>query len=116
MPEEILHAHKCVACEKAGKETVWLHDNEKAGDVAAHKCPVCGSIEWRKHSVETKKTEGQAREWAQVPAQQQISSIEMFMYTVLNQLVFVALVTISVLLAFRVQDFIKEKGLPKLPQ
>jgi len=47
-----MHAHRCMACSKNGIDTVWIHGDNRAGDVAAHKCPKCGEIQWKKWMVE----------------------------------------------------------------
>jgi formate dehydrogenase maturation protein FdhE len=46
-----VHAHRCENCAKNGTETVWMHGDEKAADIAAHSCPKCGTVEWKKYLV-----------------------------------------------------------------
>lgn len=46
-----MHAHICQVCAKNGKETVFVHSDDNAGNVAGHTCPECGSIEWKKAIV-----------------------------------------------------------------
>lgn len=36
-----LHVHKCPSCFNE-----WCHSSESAGDVAAHSCPACGTVQW----------------------------------------------------------------------
>lgn len=43
-----MHAHRCENCFKTGKQTVWIHGEECVGKVAAHTCPECGAVEWKK--------------------------------------------------------------------
>jgi hypothetical protein len=52
--EEIVavHAHICTACHAKGKNVVWVHGDDKAGNVEAHKCPACGTINWKKFLVQ----------------------------------------------------------------
>lgn len=50
-----MHAHKCQACEKSGKEVIWIHPDICRGKVAAHKCPECGTINWKQCRVESAK-------------------------------------------------------------
>src|SRR6266403_378325 len=50
-----MHAHKCEACEKNGKEVVWVHPDICRGKVAAHKCPECGTVNWKQCKVESAK-------------------------------------------------------------
>lgn len=47
-----VHAHRCEACAKLGKTVVWIHPDTGVGDVAAHQCPQCGAVEWKKFLVE----------------------------------------------------------------
>lgn len=47
-----MHAHRCMACLAKGVNTVWVHGDNLAGDVASHKCPACGEIQWKKWMVE----------------------------------------------------------------
>jgi hypothetical protein len=54
-----IHAHRCENCVKNGEETIWMHGDEKGGDVAAHKCPRCGTVEWKKFLVRPVKLPGQ---------------------------------------------------------
>lgn len=50
-----MHAHRCMECIKTGKNTVWIHDDTCAGNIAAHKCPECGEVQWKKWMVEIGK-------------------------------------------------------------
>lgn len=47
-----VHAHKCQACAKAGKAVFWIHSDDCKGVVQAHKCPECGTVEWKKALIE----------------------------------------------------------------
>lgn len=47
-----VHAHKCQACAKAGKQVFWIHSDDCKGVVQAHKCPECGTVEWKKALIE----------------------------------------------------------------
>ncbi len=47
-----MHAHRCEICATNGKQVVWVHPDTGAGDIAAHRCPQCGNIEWKKFLVE----------------------------------------------------------------
>lgn len=48
-----VHAHRCEKCLESGKQTFWIHGDDKAGAVEAHKCPECGEIQWKKWMIET---------------------------------------------------------------
>lgn len=50
-----MHAHRCEACAAKGKETVWLHPDMDRGQVAAHKCPECGTINWKQSAIDNGK-------------------------------------------------------------
>jgi len=47
-----MHAHRCMACLDKGVNTVWIHGDNEAGVVGAHKCPTCGEVQWKKWMVE----------------------------------------------------------------
>jgi hypothetical protein len=47
-----MHAHRCQHCLANGKQTVWIHGEDKAGLIAEHKCPECGEVQWKKYMVE----------------------------------------------------------------
>lgn len=47
-----VHAHKCQACAKSGKQVFWIHSDDCKGVVQAHKCPECGTVEWKKALIE----------------------------------------------------------------
>jgi DNA-directed RNA polymerase subunit RPC12/RpoP len=49
------HAHYCAFCASQGVETVWAHGNEKAGNLAEHRCPRCGRVEWVKSKIPSGK-------------------------------------------------------------
>lgn len=49
---ETLHAHRCQACLKQGKNVFWIHSDTCKGVVQAHKCPECGTVEWKKALIE----------------------------------------------------------------
>lgn len=51
----MMHAHRCEACAANGKQTVWIHSDDCLGVLAAHKCPECGTVQWRKWMVEPGK-------------------------------------------------------------
>jgi hypothetical protein len=57
-----MHAHKCQACAAAGKEVVWIHPNTCRGNIAVHKCPACGKVEWKQDAVETGKLPNHAQQ------------------------------------------------------
>jgi len=46
-----MHAHKCEFCFKNGKTVIWAHGEKCAGNLEAHKCPVCGNVQWRKYMI-----------------------------------------------------------------
>jgi predicted RNA-binding Zn-ribbon protein involved in translation (DUF1610 family) len=50
-----MHAHKCQACAKAGKEVVWIHPDTCRGNIAVHTCPECGKVEWKQDRIESGK-------------------------------------------------------------
>jgi hypothetical protein len=50
-----MHAHRCEACAKAGKEVVWIHPEQDFGQVAAHKCPECGTVNWKVSKIDNAK-------------------------------------------------------------
>jgi hypothetical protein len=53
MPAQVqMHAHKCMACAKQGKDVVWWHAETERGKIAQHTCPTCGNVEWKKWLVE----------------------------------------------------------------
>lgn len=50
-----VHAHRCEACLKSGKQVYWIHSDDCKGVLQAHKCPECGAVEWRKALIEPAK-------------------------------------------------------------
>ena len=50
-----MHAHKCEECAAKGKEVIWIHPDSDRGQVAAHRCPECGALNWKQHQVENGK-------------------------------------------------------------
>jgi hypothetical protein len=50
-----MHAHRCEACARAGKEVVWIHPEADFGQVSAHKCPECGTVNWKQSKVDNAK-------------------------------------------------------------
>jgi hypothetical protein len=46
-----MHAHRCEKCNSSGIQTIWIHGDECSGKIAAHKCPKCGEIQWKKWLV-----------------------------------------------------------------
>jgi len=50
-----MHTHKCEACAKQGKEVIWVHPDADRGQVAAHRCPECGTVNWKQCVVENGK-------------------------------------------------------------
>jgi hypothetical protein len=50
-----MHAHRCEACMKSGKEVVWIHPEADFAQVAAHKCPECGTINWKQSKLDNGK-------------------------------------------------------------
>jgi phage FluMu protein Com len=50
-----MHAHRCEACAKAGKEVVWIHPEADFGQVSAHKCPQCGTVNWKQSKIDNAK-------------------------------------------------------------
>lgn len=50
-----MHAHRCEACAKIGKEVVWIHPEADFGQIAAHKCPECGTINWKQSKIDNAK-------------------------------------------------------------
>jgi hypothetical protein len=55
-----MHAHRCMACAAKGVSTVWVHGDDQRGVVAAHKCPTCGEVQWKKWMVEIGQLPGHA--------------------------------------------------------
>lgn len=47
-----IHAHRCEACAAKGKEVFWIHSDTCKGVLQAHKCPECGTVEWKKALIE----------------------------------------------------------------
>lgn len=47
-----VHAHRCEKCAASGKEVYWIHKDDCKGALQAHKCPECGTVEWRKALIE----------------------------------------------------------------
>lgn len=60
-----MHAHICQNCLKNGKNTIWVHSDDNAGDIAAHKCPECGVTEWKKASFHPQRKEAHVNHAAQ---------------------------------------------------
>lgn len=50
-----MHAHRCEACAKSGKEVVWIHPEADFGQVSAHKCPECGTVNWKQSKIDNAK-------------------------------------------------------------
>src|SRR5260370_941127 len=50
-----MHAHKCEACAAQGKEVIWVHPDLCRGKVAVHKCPECGTVQWKQCKVASGK-------------------------------------------------------------
>jgi hypothetical protein len=50
-----MHAHRCEACAKAGKEVVWIHPEQDFAQLASHKCPECGTVNWKVSKMDTAK-------------------------------------------------------------
>jgi hypothetical protein len=63
------HAHKCTVCESRGISTVWIHGDDKFEDIAAHKCPKCGSQNLRKWMVEVAQVPNMIQQQQQQQAQ-----------------------------------------------
>lgn len=47
-----IHAHRCEACAAKGKQVFWIHGDTCKGVLQAHKCPECGTVEWKKALIE----------------------------------------------------------------
>ena len=69
MPQ--IHAHICKKCLSDGVEQIWIHEDLKRGDIQAHTCPRCGTVEWQKFMVPVGQLPGR-------PQQQQLSAFEVF--------------------------------------
>lgn len=50
-----MHTHRCEECAKNGKEVIWIHPDGDAGHIAAHKCPECGTVNWKQCKIENAK-------------------------------------------------------------
>lgn len=50
-----IHAHHCQACSAKGKNVFWIHGDDCKGVLQAHKCPECGTVEWKKALVEPRQ-------------------------------------------------------------
>lgn len=50
-----MHTHRCEECAKNGKEVIWIHPNADAGQISAHTCPECGTVNWKQCKVENGK-------------------------------------------------------------
>lgn len=50
-----MHAHRCEACAKNGKEVVWIHPEADFGQVSAHRCPECGTVNWKQSKLDNAK-------------------------------------------------------------
>jgi len=50
-----MHTHRCEQCAKDGKEVIWIHPNADAGQISAHTCPECGTVNWKQCKVENGK-------------------------------------------------------------
>jgi hypothetical protein len=88
-----MHAHRCEKCNSSGIQTIWIHGDECAGQIAAHKCPKCGEIQWKKWLVPV----------GSLPAQKKDNDISlMFHFQDIFQIlaiILVALACISYILA-----------------
>jgi|ERR1700719_3526214 len=91
------HAHKCMACEKSGKDVTWIHPNTCAGNVQAHRCPECGEVQWKQCKVES----------AKLPQmQQQNHAHQIDLYSIL---VWILLLGTLAFLAYSAYGIIQEK-------
>jgi hypothetical protein len=61
------HAHYCAFCASQGVETIWAHGNENAGNLAGHRCPRCGHVEWVKTAIQSGALPQAATQAAQQP-------------------------------------------------
>jgi hypothetical protein len=61
-----VHAHRCMACADKGKNVIWIHADTDAGNVALHKCPQCGEVQWKKFLVEPRQLQQAQQSQAQV--------------------------------------------------
>jgi hypothetical protein len=50
-----VHAHRCEACAVNGKLVYWVHPETCKGNVQAHTCPECGTVNWKQWLVEPGK-------------------------------------------------------------
>lgn len=50
-----MHAHRCEECAKLGKDVVWVHPEQDFGQVSAHKCPECGTVNWKQSKIDNGK-------------------------------------------------------------
>ena len=69
-----MHAHKCDECAKGGKEVIWYHPHYCRGIVEAHKCPECGTVNWKQCEVRTAALPKVARQHTHSDLANQISS------------------------------------------
>jgi len=50
-----MHSHRCEACAAKGKEVVWIHPEADFAQVSAHRCPECGTINWKQSAMDNAK-------------------------------------------------------------
>lgn len=94
-----MHAHICTVCRDAGKQVVWVHGDDKKGDETAHKCPECGTLNWKQFLVEPHR----------VPAPHAVQTKGAFNYALD---IFYVLVIVGCI-AFLVYDHVtKKEGMP----
>lgn len=50
-----MHAHRCEACAAKGKEVVWIHPEADFNQVSSHRCPECGTVNWKQSKIDNAK-------------------------------------------------------------
>ena len=97
-----MHAHVCEACAKNGKNVMWMHAAEK-GNIDAHKCPECGTVQWKQSHVPVASLPGQRARQAVAANMLPYRLFDFFMLTA-----FAALAVYWVLIAY--EQYIKVGG------
>lgn len=50
-----MHAHRCEACAAKGKDVVWIHPDADFAQLSAHKCPECGTVNWKQSKLDNER-------------------------------------------------------------